>query len=240
MYVLVVAALGMLSTIATGLAIGAYGPVSDNVGGITEMAGMSHCIRERTDTLDTARNTIAAIGKGFAIGSAACVSMALFGAFVSKLRLQLVGSVAVKMAEEVRRQFNTILLISTNTSIKEMVPLGAILILTSFVVGIFLVLKQIAISTSNTGAARNNAKKYIEVLRYWKRLKLSSKSGLGTSLLHKLVFPTVKSVGNPVGKGLFLRISHGIIPMQKPSWVNIFPLIFPPNVDYFPQISHVV
>ena len=57
------AALGMLSTIATGLAIDAYGPISDNAGGIAEMAGMSHRIRERTDALDAAGNTTAAIGK---------------------------------------------------------------------------------------------------------------------------------------------------------------------------------
>ena len=62
-YGVAVAALGMLSTIATGLAIDAYGPISDNAGGIAEMAGMSHRIRERTDALDAAGNTTAAIGK---------------------------------------------------------------------------------------------------------------------------------------------------------------------------------
>ncbi|XP_074372559.1 uncharacterized protein LOC141713168 isoform X2 [Apium graveolens] len=60
----IAAALGMLSTISTGLAIDAYGPISDNAGGIDEMAGMSHWIRERTDALDAAGNTVAAIGKG--------------------------------------------------------------------------------------------------------------------------------------------------------------------------------
>ena len=65
MYGIAVAALGMLSTIATGLAIDAYGPISDNAGGIAEMAGMSHRIRERTDALDAAGNTTAAIGKVF-------------------------------------------------------------------------------------------------------------------------------------------------------------------------------
>ncbi|KAL1098893.1 hypothetical protein V6Z11_D05G128100 [Gossypium hirsutum] len=215
-----VAALGMLSTIATGLAIDAYGPISDNAGGIAEMAGMSHHIRERTDALDAAGNTTAAIGKGFAIGSAALVSLALFGAFVSlaaistvdvltpkvfiglivgamlpywfsAMTMKSVGSAALKMVEEVRRQFNTIpglmegrakpdyatcVKISTDASIKEMIPPGALVMLTPLIVGTFFGVEtlagvlagalvsgvQIAISASNTGGAWDNAKKYIE------------------------------------------------------------------------------
>lgn len=72
-----------------GLAIDAYGPISDNAGGIAEMAGMGPAIRERTDALDAAGNTTAAIGKGFAIASAALVSLALFGAFVTRAELNL-------------------------------------------------------------------------------------------------------------------------------------------------------
>ncbi|KAI5406876.1 Pyrophosphate-energized vacuolar membrane proton pump 1, variant 2 [Lathyrus oleraceus] len=225
MYGVVVDALGMLSTIATGLAIDAYGPISDNAGGIAEMAGMSHRIRERTDALDAAGNTTAAIGKGFAIGSAALVSLALFGAFVSRagvttvdvltpkvfiglivgamlpywfsaMTMKSVGSAALKMVEEVRRQFNTIpglmegtakpdyatcVIISTDASIKEMIPPGALVMLTPLIVGIFFGVEtlsgvlagslvsgvQIAISASNTGGAWDNAKKYIEVKYYF-------------------------------------------------------------------------
>ncbi|KAI5423687.1 Pyrophosphate-energized vacuolar membrane proton pump 1, variant 2, partial [Lathyrus oleraceus] len=97
MYGVAVDALGMLSTIATGLAIDAYGPISDNAGGIAEMAGMSHRIRERTDALDAAGNTTAAIGKGFAIGSAALVSLALFGAFVSRAGVTTVDVLTPKV-----------------------------------------------------------------------------------------------------------------------------------------------
>jgi len=84
MYGIACSALGMLGTLATGLAIDAYGPISDNAGGIAEMAEMGAEIRERTDALDAAGNTTAAIGKGFAIGSAALVSLALFGAYVTR------------------------------------------------------------------------------------------------------------------------------------------------------------
>lgn len=78
------AALGILSTMSVGLAIDSYGPVSDNAGGIAEMGELGADIRERTDTLDAAGNTTAAIGKGFAIGSAALVSLALYGAFLTR------------------------------------------------------------------------------------------------------------------------------------------------------------
>jgi K(+)-stimulated pyrophosphate-energized sodium pump len=179
-YGVAIAASAMMATTAMQLAIDAFGPIADNAGGVAEMSELPKEVRQRTDVLDSVGNTTAAVGKGFAIASAALTALALFAAYVtftgieginifkapvlaalfiggmipvvfSALAMKSVGSAAMDMVNEVRRQFREIpgimegtgtpeygkcVEISTKAALREMMLPGALTIVTPILIGL--------------------------------------------------------------------------------------------------------
>jgi K(+)-stimulated pyrophosphate-energized sodium pump len=219
-YGVALAASALMSTTAMQLAIDAFGPIADNAGGVAEMSELDEKVRERTDILDSVGNTTAAVGKGFAIASAALTALALFAAYVtftgieginifkadvlamlfvggmipvvfSALAMKSVGKAAMKMVQEVRRQFKEMpgimeyktkpnyarcVDISTKAALQEMLLPGLITIITPILIGLIFGAEPLggymagvcvsgvmwAIFQNNAGGAWDNAKKSFE------------------------------------------------------------------------------
>ena len=219
-YGVALAASALMSTTAMQLAIDAFGPIADNAGGVAEMSELDEKVRERTDILDSVGNTTAAVGKGFAIASAALTALALFAAYVtftgieginifkadvlamlfvggmipvvfSALAMKSVGKAAMKMVQEVRRQFKEMpgimeyktkpnyarcVDISTKAALQEMLLPGLLTIITPIIIGLWFGAEPLggymagvcvsgvmwAIFQNNAGGAWDNAKKSFE------------------------------------------------------------------------------